>query len=341
MVVQRDTTTATLLLDGRVLLAGGHSEGPRGSAWIATAELYDPKSGSFSSTGTMTAARDACTATVLEDGHVLVAGGSNSTVSLASAEVYDPLTGAFTQTGSMAHARVHATATRLQDGRVLIAGGGTSASETATAELYDPSSGKFSPTGSMAHGRAGAIASRLSDGRVLIGGGADDTGLPLSSAEIYDPATGKFSSTGSMASGRRFFAATSLSDGRILVAGGDASVSPGQGKGVVLSAAELYDPGSGKFSPTGFMTLERRDHTATRLQDGRVLITGGDNPNSGTGLRTAEIYDPVTGKFSPTSPSMAHLRYGHTATLLLDGRVLVAGGFGDLQASTTGEVCQP
>jgi hypothetical protein len=338
MVVQRNTTTATLLLDGRVLLAGGYSEGPRGSAATPTAELYDPKSGSFSPTGPMATARDGPTATLLADGDVLVAGGSTGTATLASAELYDPLTGAFTQTGSMAHTRVHATATRLGDGRILIAGGGTSASETATAELYDPSSGKFNPTGSMASGRVGAIATPLSDGRVLILGGTDDTGLPLSSAEIYDPATGKFSATGSMAYGRRYFAAVTLLDGQVLVAGGDASMTPGQS--VIVSAAELYDPTSGKFSPAGFMTVQRRDHAATRLGDGRVLITGGDNANSGAGLRTAEIYDPVTGRFSPTSASMAHPRYGHTATLLVDGRVLVAAGFGDVQAGSTAEICQ-
>jgi hypothetical protein len=338
MVVQRNTTTATLLLDGRVLLAGGYSEGPRGSAWTATAELYDPKSGSFSPTGPMATARDGATATRLADGHVLVAGGSTGTATLASAELYDPLAGAFTQTGSMAHVRVHATATQLGDGRILIAGGGASASETATAELYDPSSGKFSPTGSMANGRIGAIAISLSDGRALIVGGTGDTGLPLSSAEIYDPATGKFIATGSMAYGRRFFVAVRLLDDRVLVAGGDASMTPGHG--VVLSAAELYDPRSGKFSPAGFMTVQRRDHAATQLGDGRVLITGGDNTSSSAGISAAEIYDPATGKFSPTSPSMAHPRYGHTATLLLDGRVLVAGGFGDVQAGSTAEVCQ-
>ena len=338
LLVERNTTTATLLLDGRVLVAGGYSEGPRGSAWTATAELYDPGSGSFSPTGPMTTARDGPAATLLADGQVLVAGGSTGTAALASAELYDPLTGRFTQTGSMAHARVHATATRLGDGRILIAGGGASAPETATAELYDPGSGKFSPTGLMTSGRIGAVATSLSDGRVLVVGGTSDTGLPLSSAEIYDPATGKFSATGSMAYGRRFFAAISLLGGRVLVAGGDASMTPGQG--VVLSAAELYDPRSGKFSATGFMTVQRRDHAATRLGDGRVLITGGDNASSGAGLRAAEIYDPITGRFSPTSASMAHPRYGHTATLLLDGRVLVAAGFGDVQAGSTAEVCR-
>jgi hypothetical protein len=161
----------------------------------------------------------------------------------------------------------------------------------------------------------------------------------LASAEIYNPITGTFSPTGSMASTRKFFTATLLNNGRVLVAGGDASVGPGQSQAVILSVAELYDPATGKFSPTGSMTAQRRDHAATLLNDGRVLIVGGDNPNT-AGLTSAEIYDPSSGRFSPTTGSMAHPRYGQSATRLSDGRVLIVGGFGDSGSSSSAELCQ-
>jgi hypothetical protein len=185
------------------------------------------------------------------------------------------------------------------------------------------------------------MATRLADGRVLITGGSSDAGLPLASAEIYDPNAGTFSAVGSMAYGRKFFTATLLATGKVLIAGGDDSPGPSQSQVLVLSGAELFDPATGKFTPTGSMTTERRDHAATLLADGRVLITGGNNPGSGPGLKSAEIYDPVAGTFSATSQSMAHARYRHTATLLANGRVLIAGGFGDSQAGVSAEICQP
>ncbi len=196
----RELHTATVLSDGRVLIAGGvDMDIPE---VLVSAELYDAATGTFSPTGPMATARAGHTATLLSDGRVLIAGGRNldggrDWIALSSAELYDPATGTFSPTGPMATARTGHTATLLSDGRVLIAGGDAGGDVVTTAELYDPKTGTFSPTGSLATARELHTATLLSDGRVLIAGGSDGS-RDLASAELYDAKTGAFSPTGSM-----------------------------------------------------------------------------------------------------------------------------------------------
>ncbi|OGN85993.1 MAG: hypothetical protein A2X23_06310 [Chloroflexi bacterium GWC2_73_18] len=300
----RQIHTATLLADGRVLVAGGYEAG---NITLASADLYDPATDTFSATGSLAAARGSHTATLLSDGRVLVAGGGPASWSvgdafLTSAELYDPTTGTFSPTGSVTAARGFHTATLLADGRVLITGGHPAAwSATgpfiASAELYDPTTGTFSPTGSMTVGRESHAATLLADGRVLITGGVTNTAPSLASAELYDPTTGTFSPTGSLATARDLHTATLLSGGRVLVAGGLARGRAYADDPQFLALAELYDP-AGSFSATGPMTERRARQMATLLADGRVLVTGGSGDFAAP-LASAELFDPATGTFSP------------------------------------------
>jgi hypothetical protein len=227
--------TATLLRDGRVLFAGGYLD----KSATAASQVYDPKSGKFTATGSMTVARWNQTATLLTDGRVLMAGGESGAgteaadPALASAELYDPATGTFSRTGSLATARISHVAALLHDGRVLVAGGqsgGADYHDLASAELFDPATGKFSPTGSMSDTRFGCSSTVLLDGRVLVAGGSTET------AELYDPGSGVFTRTGSLTTARDGASAILLADGRVLIVGGISNDSED------LLTAELYQP---------------------------------------------------------------------------------------------------
>ena len=288
MADSRSGHTATLLSNGKVLVTGGRYLGD-----VASAELYDPATGSFSPTGSMTTPRKEDTATLLPNGKVLVTGGHGWSFPLSgrfTAELYDPATSSFTATGIMATVRSAHTATLLSNGKVLVTGGYYTGG-VASAELYDPAVGSFRPTGSMATERGRHTATLPPNGKVLVTGGIGGGfgGLPaqwLRSAELYDPATGSFSPTGTMATERGAHTATLLSNGKVLVAGG-------LSQSTSIASAELYDPTTGSFSPTGTMATERGAHTATLVSNGKVLVAGGVNRSTlTTSIASAELYEP-------------------------------------------------
>jgi Putative Ig domain/Galactose oxidase, central domain len=335
MTAARSEHTATLLQSGRVLIAGGSDA----SGTLASAELYDPTNQIFAATSSMTVARSGHTATLLADaalpnsGKVLLAGGGSQ-----SAELYDPTAGTFTATGNMVAPHTSQTATLLQNGQVLIAGGAT-----ASAELYNPATGTFIATGSMTVSRSAHTATLLLNGQVLIAGGGTAT------AELYDPAKGTFTATGSMIEPRSEHTATLLANatlpnhGAVVIAGPDFS-------------AETFDPTTRTFSRVGdLLSLgpvpADRSMTASLRNDGTVVVVGGyyyvPLYRSGTpgcfkygeakySLAVAQLFAPESEGFTTT----AHLntaRYGHAATVLADGTVLVTGG--TLGTVHTGYVC--
>jgi Putative Ig domain/Galactose oxidase, central domain len=323
MANARASHTATLLSNGKVLVAGGTDA--NGNP-VATAELYDPTTGSFSPTGSMATARAHFAATLLcnlssppcNDNRVLVTGGLDTNGNpLTTAELYDPTAGTFSPTsGSMQFVHASHTATLLNNGKVLVAGWGN-----ATAELFDPATRTFAATGSMAAARVSHTATLLNNGKVLVTGGIGGVMTVLAEAELYDPTTGSFSTTlGSMATARQWHTASLLAGGKVLVTGGLVDNS-----GTATATAEVFDPTTQLFTATkANMGTARAFQTATVLGDGTVLVTGGDPPGAVV-LATAELYNPNSQIFTPTG-SMGTARTSHTATLLNDGRVLITGG---------------
>jgi hypothetical protein len=325
--------TATFLNNGLVLIAGGFNSS---STYLASAELYNPATGTFSTTGSMHTPRQFHTATLLNNGLVLIAGGSNGSV-LASAELYNPATGLFTPTGNLTTARVYHTATLLSNGMVLIAGGNTASGASTSAELYNPATGTFTVTGSLNTARYLHTATLLSSGSVLIAGGLASSGY-LVSAELFNPATGTngtFTPTGSLNTARYEHTATLLNDGLVLIAGGFNSTSN------YLTSAELFNPTggtNGSFTATVSLNTARAFPTARLLNNGTVLIAGGNN-SSGF-LASAELYDPVAVTFTATG-SLNTARNLHTATLLDNGMVLMSGGSNSSGAVADGELYVP
>ncbi len=279
--------------------------------------------GTFSPAGSMGA--DYSIAVLLADGRVLFTGAQGG--DLTSARLYDPATGHSTPTGSMLGPHGQGAATLLADGRVLVLGGvDFREGARATAELYDSGTGKFSLSGSLPAGQYVSAVALLGTGQVLVVGTMMSGQTQTTWAKLYDPRSGTFIPTGAPSTVRTSQTLTLLPDGRVLVTGGYGACCTTEASPPVLASAETYDPTTGIFSATGPMMSARAGHAATRLSDGRVLITGGSNGSAG--LASAELYDASTGKFSPAGSMTADREY-HASTLLANGRVFIAGGMHD------------
>jgi galactose oxidase-like protein len=290
--------TLVLLNSGKVLLVGrGNSITVSSDSSVRTsAEIFDPVSGTFTSTGPLLEGISSAAAVRLSDGRVLIVGGriyNQSAEPTATAELYNPASGTFAFTGSMTTPRFNHTATLLRNGEVLVAGGTASSismAPVASAELYDPIAGTFAPLAAMTTAHANHTATLLADGRVLIAGGAV---LPRNSknsvtavAEIYDPSTQMFSVTGPMLTPREFHSATRLDNDEVLIAGGDNAFN-------VLASTELYDPTVGTFSTAATMVSPREQFIAALLGDGDVLVAGGlTRFAEGANTATAELFIP-------------------------------------------------
>ena len=333
----RSDFTATALPNGKILVAGGLDV----SGFLASAELFDPASDTWTATGALNQTRDGHTATLLPDGKVLVVGGVEandaSGESLVDAELYDPAAGTWRVTGSLHVPRRWHTATLLSDGRVLVAGGYNSMNGfVSVAEVYDPHTGKWSLTGKMMTARRAHTATALADGRVLVAGGLTRLGN-LANAEIYDPASGKWVTAGAMSIARKYHTATLLPGGKVLVTGGQGVINNAQN---ALSIAEIYDPATDTWTKVAPLNTARYGQTATLLQNGDVLVVGGIGA-AGI-LSDAEEFNLASGTWT-VAGMLATPRTLHIAVLLPNGQVLVAGGNKDESARnlSTAEIFNP
>jgi len=315
MLEPRSAHTATLLPDGKVLIAGGMR---RNQDFYKSAELYDPATGKFQPAGEMNERRVGHTAVLLRSGKVFIAGGWIGRGCTNSAEIYDPATGKFTTLASkMVTGRGDGRATLLATGDVLITGGADhdSPGGIAAAELFRAATMTFEPVAPMHFARVSQTATLLSDGRVLVAGGRGDKVNSI--AEIFDPKTGRFTETGSLVTARYKHTAGLLADGRVLIAGG----SDERDWGGNLNSAEIYDSKTGKFTAASAMNDSRfkLPEEAVQLASGKLLVAGGS--------KEVEVFDPSTGKFSVASGLMNDARHFMTETRLKDGSVLLTGGY--------------
>jgi N-acetylneuraminic acid mutarotase len=317
--------TATILANGQVLVAGGQDGG---TSYLASAELYDPATNRWTSAGSLSRARAGHTATLLTDGRVLVAGGQDSGASyLASAELYDPATRSWTFVEPLSLARGGHAASLLPSGWVLVTGGRNESQYHALAERYDPSERRWRPAGQLDGERAAHAAVLLPGqlGQVLVIGGYDGTAV-LATAERYDPAANQWTAVAPLAQRREGHTATMLKDGHVLVAGGDGRAV--QDAAVSFpDSAEQYDPIANTWRAAGSVTQGRVAHSATLLDDGRVIVMGGHTRSASSVryLNSAELYDPHANAWRAVAP-LATERAEHTATALGSGQLLVVGG---------------
>lgn len=362
--------TATLLLDGRVLVAGGDGDGG------ASAEIYDPATGHWTLAAPLALSRAGHTATLLPDGRVLVLGGHQTYVAPAwlpgamaptdarvlnddTGEIYDPVAGTWTTIPGPITPRGSFSATALADGRVLVVGGiDDDDNALGSAEIYDPVTGRWAQTGSLPRTsihegpspwtRWGHTATLLDDGRVLMAGGfSDDWSMEVvARAELYDPATGLWTEVGGLSDPRAWHTANLLANGRVMVTGGESRHCPNGDwcQEHTVGTTEIYDPATQAWSAGPPLTVARSSHTSTLLADGSLLAVGGrldvaPIPDARSiVLATTEVLAGSAPAWT-AAPPLLEPRGGHTATLLGDGSVLVVGGWGNtIAAASSAEI---
>ena len=323
MTQPRYQHVATLLQNGKVLIAGGYAEPPtkvedpspggtviyRPAGVLITAEIFDPEIGTSSPTGSMTVSRYADNGILLPDGRVLIMPRYGH----IPIEMYNPDSGIFDALADVPYNATILTATLLQSGRVFV----TSVEHTG---VFDLDARAFTSIFAMDDRRRLQTATLLKDGRVLIVGGIRggiEDGL-VGWNLIYDPVSKSFSEAGDLQFDRVNHKAVLLRDGKVLIIGGHA------GEGPFVHTAEMYDPETNSFSPAGVSTID--PSAALLLPSGRVFLIHSYNGD-------IVLYNPATHEFSPAGHSIGWRSFP-TVTLLADGSVMVAGGTKDKDVST-------
>ena len=352
--------TATLLPDGRVLVLGGENIVSRDP--IDSVEIFDPIIESWTPGPALPQPRANHVAVLLTNGTLLVAGGGRSAPIgvpsgldvLESALLFDPQTEAWTTTGNLLEGRSHFQAISLPSGKVLVVGGGAGTHDhgstcngagvthcgpigdtLASAEVYDPANGQFFAVGELNDGRYAHTLTSLLDGRAVAVGGANDYKVSFASTEVFDEITGSWSSGPDLFSEDRLFhAAALLPSGKILVGGGKKSNT------VMLDSVNTLSIVDGSAQLTGSLRVAHTAGAFVRLESGNILSAGGFRcPNPCQPIDDAEIYVENTNSWRDMV-WLKGIRAGHTLTLLKDGRVLVAGGYGALNNRPDCEIAE-
>lgn len=311
----RAAHSATLLGDGRVLLAGGCADDGCGTAEVQpTSEIYVPGRG-FTLGPAMRYPRDAHSATTLRDGRVLMVGGfsGEGRPPLAESELFDPTAGTFSPTGNLATPRGGHMAALLPDGRVLVAGGWIGPrTYTATSEIYDPATGTFTAGPPMPEVRFQSTVLTLRDGRILVVGGQDTPTHVLNTALVFVPKANRWERVGAMGTQRFKHAMGMLPDGRVLVLGGSTSEET-----QLLSSTEVFDPATNRFTPGSSMGSQRYKCVVADTSSGLVVVGG----------TQVEKYDARSATFQAVAGTKGVWRSAPTVTVLRDGSILVVGGY--------------
>ncbi|WP_205520077.1 Kelch repeat-containing protein [Pseudomonas lactucae] len=269
--------------------------------------------------------RDTCGAVLLMSGDVLVVAGSNAGMAIGDTHLYDVSTDLWRAAGQLRTPRFAHTTTLLESGRVLVVGGNnlqfTGGQVQDSVELYDPNAQEWQLQGWLPVDCMDHTATLLQNERVLIVGGySGRQNAALARAFIYDPsAVGHWSEVCPPPVPLMQHTATLLQEGRVLVCGG-----ANEPFGSPQRHAFIYDPSLDSWERTS-MCIDRKGHTATRLATGEVVVVGASSIGDPGSARTAELYDPLSGQWRLTAPLLDG-RFGHSASCLCTGQVLIAGG---------------
>jgi hypothetical protein len=339
MTAPRSGHTATLLPNGRVLLVGGETTTGGTTVHLKSAELFDPTTNTFAATTPMTDARSLHVAVGLPNGNVLVAGGNGDAGPLASTELYDLSKPGFRTVGPLLTARAQAQAVLLDTAEVLIAGGIDKTPKTLdSAELWDGTSEAWKVTDSMQSARVGYFLTNVPQtGAFAIAGITTATGIgTIAASQVFQTSTHSWAPAPSLGTIRFDFAGAVLVGQKILVAGGF-----GGALGANLDTAEIYDPNAGAWAPSGTLSLPRAQLTLTALANGAAVAAGGAVMKDATTIesyaKSVDLYDATAKTWSKLA-DLSEARAAHTATLLTDGRLLVAGGTAGAAALQTAEL---
>lgn len=289
MIRGRRLFSAVRLQDGRVLAIGGRYFNGSTDVGLASTEIFDPATETWTSTGSMSVAREGFFAGLLPDGKVFVAGGRRLSPAgyLSSAEIYDPVTGQFTTVASMPQERSDLIGAVLSSGKVFVAGGYNSTnSYMKSALIYDPAQNSWTaPASQMNSVHHVGVALLMTDGRVMVAGGWSPS-VGVATIEIFNPATNTFAAAAdlpSMGTGRGSHTGHVLDNGKVAIFGGSS------GTGQLYSTVTLYDPASNTFTAEiNTMRWSRYDHASAKLNDGRVIIIGGNSSNR----TSADVFAP-------------------------------------------------